>query len=93
MPWRLFLVWLVLLVIGGGSAMLFWSSFNRLVGGSGTGRDVVWLVLGIVGVLVSLVLARHRLRHLELEGDANDESSGAAVVKEGRVGHVRSGSE
>ncbi|GBD21581.1 hypothetical protein HRbin28_02030 [bacterium HR28] len=58
MRWSFFAAWLALLVVGGASAMVFWSSFNRVVGGFGTGRDWVGLVLGIGGVFVTLLLAR-----------------------------------
>ena len=62
MQWRILSAWFVLLVVGGASAMLFWSSFNRVVGGFGTGRDWLGLVGGLFGVLVSLVVARWYLQ-------------------------------
>jgi hypothetical protein len=62
MQWRILSAWFALLVVGGASAMLFWSSFNRVVGGFGTGRDWLGLVGGLFGVLVSLVVARWYLQ-------------------------------
>ncbi len=62
MQWRILIAWLALLVVGGASATLFWSSFNRVVGGFGTGRDWLGLVGGLLGVLVSAVVARWYLQ-------------------------------
>lgn len=54
----LLLLWFCLLVVGGISATLFWSSFNRIVGGFGAGWDLLLLLVGIAGVAVTLLLAR-----------------------------------
>jgi len=74
MRWSLFAAWLVLVVVGGASAMLFWSSFNRIVGGFGTGMDWIRGSVGIAGVLVTLVLARWVLLRSGALGEVSGEA-------------------
>ncbi|MFN3336801.1 MAG: hypothetical protein ACK42I_04785 [Thermomicrobium sp.] len=96
MRWSFFAAWLALLVIGGASAMVFWSSFNRVVGGFGTGRDWVGMVLGIGGVFVTLLLARWVLvqvsRGEEVKGERLERDEEEAGDRQGRSEeHVESG--
>ena len=91
MQWRILIAWLALLVVGGASAMLFWSSFNRVVGGFGAGRDWLGLVGGLAGVLASLVVARwYLLRAGALVGGVEKRAVGdvAGEGTERRGQHV-----
>jgi len=96
MQWRILSAWFVLLVVGGASATLFWSSFNRVVGGFGTGRDWLGLVGGLAGVLASLVMARWYLQRTgavvgEVEKRAVGDVAGEGTERRGQhVGQSRS---
>lgn len=96
MRWSFFVAWLALLVFGGASAMVFWSSFNRVVGGFGTGRDWVGLVLGIGGVFLTLLLARWVLMRVsgreEVKWERQESDEGKVGERQGRsVDHVERG--
>ncbi len=84
MRWRLLLSWLLLLVLGGASAMLFWASFNRIVGGFGSRSDWVRGAVGIAGVVVVLVLARWVLARTGALGEVGgEETESTGAVGEG----------
>lgn len=95
MRWSFFAAWLALLVFGGASATVFWSSFNRVVGGFGTGGDWMGLALGLVGVLVTLLLARWVLmqvnRDEEVEPKSTQYDEKAGDVQGGSMHHVKGG--
>lgn len=97
MRWSFLVAWLVLLVCGGASAMLFWSSFNRIVGGFGSGTDWFRGGIGIAGVLLTLLLARWILARSGALGEVRDEvgrGGGVAGEEAERSGeHVVGGTE
>ncbi|MCS7257142.1 MAG: hypothetical protein RMJ05_05835 [Thermomicrobium sp.] len=97
MRWSFLTAWLLLLALGGASAMLFWSSFNRIVGGFGTGGDWARGSLGIIGVLLVLGLARWFLARTGVLGEVRDEvrrDRGVAGEGTERSGeHVAGGAE
>ncbi len=95
MRWTFFAAWLALLVGGGLGAMVFWSSFNRVVGGSGTSRDWIGLGLGLGGVAVTLLVARWVLMRIggyqEVEWRQSESTEEAGGKSERSVGYVQYG--
>ncbi|MCX7624092.1 MAG: hypothetical protein RMK01_05830 [Thermomicrobium sp.] len=80
MRWSLFFAWLALIGLGGASAMLFWSSFNRILGGGGSAGDWLRGVVGILGVAVSLALARWVLVRSGVLGEVREGEEKERVV-------------
>ncbi|MCS7051137.1 MAG: hypothetical protein NZL87_05945 [Thermomicrobium sp.] len=84
--------WLGLLAVGGASAALFWSSVNRVLGASAGGRDWIGLGFGLLGVLLTLVVARWVLARYAEMGEVSrgrDDGGSAGDGSERSGEHVR----